>query len=152
MNVSGFLERWRFIRCTAALIALVLIALPMEAAIVAQGKDASKETQKDTQKDTGKSGSKKASLRIEVLVADPAKKDAPQGVENATVKIQGEEEPHTTGKDGKTESFTVPPGTKTVVIHASSVTCSVDISVKEGRQDVKVLVEKQPQLKCTLQP
>jgi hypothetical protein len=148
MNVGGFLEQRRFIRCMAALMALVLIAPPMEAAIAAQDKDASKETQKST----GKSESPKASLRIEVLVADPDKKDSPQRVENATVKIHGEEESHTTGRDGRTESFTVPPGTKTVVIHASSVTCSVDISVKEGRHDVKVLVEKQPQLKCTLQP
>ena len=148
MNSGGCLELWRFLRGMAALMALVLIAAPMEAAIAAQGKDASKENQTDT----GKSESKKASLRIEVLVADPEKKESPQRVENATVKLQGEEEPHTTGRDGKTESFTVLPGKRTVVIHASSVTCSVDISVKEGRQDVKVLVEKQPQLKCTVQP
>ena len=132
MKIGVLLEVWRFMRCTAALMALALMAPSIETAIAAEPK--------------------KASLRIEVLVVDPEKKSSPQDVENATVKIQGEEESYATGKDGKTQSFTVLPGAKTVVIHVSSVTCNVDVPVKEGHQDVKVLVEKLPQVKCTLQP
>jgi hypothetical protein len=136
------------VRCAAALAALVMVAPLTATATAAQRKDSSKEPQDETEK----TEPKKASLRIEVLVVDPEKKELPQRVENATVKIQGEEESYTTGKDGRTQSFTVLPGTKTAVIHASSATCSVEIPVKEGRQDVKVLVEKLPEVKCTLQP
>lgn len=148
MKIGVLLEIWRFMRCTAALVALVLMAAPVETATAAQRKDSNKETQDDTEKTVPK----RVSLRIEVLVVDPEKKESPQRVENATVKIQGEEESYTTGKDGKTQSFTVLPGTKTAVIHVSGATCSVDIPVKEGRQDVKVLIEKLPEVKCTLQP
>ncbi len=148
MQIGVLLEVWWFMRCAATLMVLLLMASPIETATGAQRKDSSKETQENTQE----TEPKKASLRIEVLVVDPEKKSS-QRVEDATVKIQGEEESYATGKDGKTRSFTVLPGARTVVIHVSSVKpCSVDLLVKEGHQDVTVLVEMLPKVKCTLQP
>jgi len=130
-------------------MSLVLIAPPIETATAAQQKNPSKETQDNTEK----AEPKKTSLRITVFMADPKEKQAPQRVENAMVKMQGEEESYLTGKDGKTQSFGVFPGAKTVVIQVSSVKpCSVSFPVKEGHQDVTVLVEVLPKLKCTLQP
>ena len=149
MKIGIPLEVWRFMRCTATLMALVLMASPIETATAAQRKDSSKETQDNTEK----TEQKKTSLRIAVLVVDPEKIQSPQRVKNATVKIQGEEESYAIGKDGKTQSFAVLPGAKTLVIHVSGVKpCSVDLVVKEGHQDVTVLVEMSPKVKCTLQP
>jgi hypothetical protein len=148
MKIEVLLEAWQSMRCAATLMVLVLMAPLVEVANAAQQNNSSKETQDKTEK----TEPKKATLRIEVLVMDPESKQSPQHVEDATVKIAGEEESYATGQDGKTQSFTVLPGVKTAVIHASGATCSVDITVKEGRQDMKVLVEKLPQAKCTLQP
>jgi len=148
MKIGVLLEVWRFMRCTAALMALALMAPSIETAIAAQQKNSSKETEDKTEK----TEPKKATLRIQVLVVDPEKKQSP--VENATVKIQGEDPFYVTDNDGKTETITVLPGAKTVIIQVSSVSCSVDVPVKGGNQDVKVLVEKLPEVTkpCRLQP
>ena len=140
-------------RCTAILMALVLMASPIETTTAAQRKDSIKKTQENAEEtEPKKPEPKRTSLRIEVLVVDE-KVESPRRVENATVKVQGEEESYETGRDGKTQNFTVSPGAKTVIIHVSGAKpCSVNLSVKEGHQDVTVLVEMLPKLKCTLQP
>ena len=87
------------------------------------------------------------------MLVDAKKKQSPQPVENATVKIKGDEDSYETGKDGKTRTLIILPGKKTIVIRPSGADpCNdVEVSIKEGNQVVTVLAEM-PTVKCSLQP
>jgi hypothetical protein len=136
--------------CTVILIVLVSMAsLTESATVVAQGEESTKETQKQREN----TEPQKAGLRIRVLLVDPTKKQSPQPLANAMVKIKGEEDSYETGEDGKTPTLIILPGEIPVVIKPIGADpCIVNISVKEGTRIVTVLVEILPKVKCTLQP
>jgi len=139
--------------CAATLMALVSMASLAELAAAAQPEDARKEAQGKT-KNTEPKKETYATVTIHVRLVDPETRQLREGAQNATVKIQGEEDSYPTDKDGKTSRLVVLPGAKVIVIQLSggAKPCSVNVPVKEGNAIVTVLVEKLPSVKCSLQP
>ena len=149
MKIGALLKLRRAMWRTATVMALFSMVSLTAPATAAQQEKSREEAQKKTES----TESKKASVSITVLLVDLKKKQSPQPLANATVKIKGEEHSYETDKDGKTPTFVILPGAKTIVIRPSGADpCNdVDVSVKEGNQVITVLVEM-PSVKCSLQP
>lgn len=94
-----------------------------------------------------------ASVRIE-LVATTAGEEQPAGpVKNAMVKIAGDDVWYRTDGSGKTQRFTGGIGARELLVRPpGSNPCSVAISLKKGDQDLTILVQTAPELRCILKP